>query len=61
MSALSEFKKTKEFAEYTDSKKEVFNRLVKEMAQKKNPRVVDFNILTNEDVAKIRGKIKEIN
>lgn len=60
MSALSEFQKSKEYEGYTPAKKEAFNKLAANLAQKKSPRVINLKVLTENDIKTIKGKLKNI-
>lgn len=60
MSALTNFKSTKEFEKWTDYKKELFNRELINAAHLKDPRKTNLNALDENDIKKIKGKLKDI-
>ena len=60
MSAISEFRKSKEYKAYTDLKKKAFEKYALNLAQSKSPRVTDIKVLDENDIKTVKGKIKNI-
>ena len=60
ISAYHDFIGSEEYKKWTDPKKEVFNRYVREAATAKDPRSIDFTILDSVDLQKIRKKVEDI-
>lgn len=61
MSAIKEFKQSKEYQNFTEAKKEAFEKAAINLAQKKSPRVIDLKVLTENDIKSIKGKLKNID
>jgi hypothetical protein len=60
MSAISDFKATDEYKQYSVTKKQAFEKLVKELVLKKTPRALNVAVLTKLDVATLKGKVKNL-
>lgn len=61
MSVVSDFKKSKEYKNYTQIKKDAFDKEVIAVAHRKSPRVTDLSVLDVNDLKAIKGKLKKID
>jgi hypothetical protein len=57
MYAVANYKKSDDYLKLSEVKKAYAERLIREAAHRKSPREVNLNVLTEEDILTIKGKI----
>ena len=60
MTAIAQFRESGEYKNFSDAKKELFEKKVREMAFLKDARSISESSLGSDDIAVIKGKLADI-